>query len=124
MPLAFVELSIYMAMITCPECKKDISEAAASCPHCGYPLAKRREQEWKPADDTAVRERRKRPAQAKAADTACSEGRSSVRNAYGADGCGLIDLLPGLRRLPKPARLVLAMMAGIVAAVVVSRLWV
>ena len=27
-----------MAMITCPECKKKISETAASCPHCGYVL--------------------------------------------------------------------------------------
>ncbi len=25
-----------MALITCPECKKEISDSANSCPHCGY----------------------------------------------------------------------------------------
>jgi hypothetical protein len=25
-----------MALITCPECKKQISETVKSCPHCGY----------------------------------------------------------------------------------------
>lgn len=28
-----------MAIIKCPECGKDISDQAVSCPHCGYPLA-------------------------------------------------------------------------------------
>ena len=28
-----------MAMIKCPECGKDISDKAASCPHCGNPMA-------------------------------------------------------------------------------------
>lgn len=27
-----------MAMITCPECKKEMSETADSCPNCGYQL--------------------------------------------------------------------------------------
>lgn len=27
-----------MALITCPECKKEISNLAKSCPHCGFPL--------------------------------------------------------------------------------------
>lgn len=27
-----------MAMIKCPECGKDISDKAVSCPNCGYPL--------------------------------------------------------------------------------------
>lgn len=27
-----------MAMITCPECSKDISNTAISCPNCGYQL--------------------------------------------------------------------------------------
>lgn len=27
-----------MALITCPECNQQISDRAASCPHCGYPL--------------------------------------------------------------------------------------
>ncbi len=28
-----------MALITCPECGKQVSSAASSCPDCGYPLA-------------------------------------------------------------------------------------
>lgn len=31
-----------MALIDCPECEKRISDKAASCPHCGYPLAEER----------------------------------------------------------------------------------
>jgi hypothetical protein len=27
-----------MALITCPECHKEISDRAATCPHCGNPL--------------------------------------------------------------------------------------
>jgi hypothetical protein len=27
-----------MSLISCPECKKEISASAASCPSCGYPL--------------------------------------------------------------------------------------
>lgn len=29
-----------MALITCPECGKEISDKVKACPHCGYPLAK------------------------------------------------------------------------------------
>ena len=29
-----------MAIITCPECKKAVSDSAISCPNCGYPLTK------------------------------------------------------------------------------------
>ena len=29
-----------MALIKCPECKKEVSTKASSCPNCGYPLAK------------------------------------------------------------------------------------
>lgn len=28
-----------MALINCPECKKQISDKATSCPHCGFPLS-------------------------------------------------------------------------------------
>ena len=28
-----------MALITCPECGKSVSDKAAACPGCGYPLA-------------------------------------------------------------------------------------
>ena len=27
-----------MSLIKCPECQKEVSSAATSCPHCGYPL--------------------------------------------------------------------------------------
>ena len=27
-----------MAMISCPECQKEVSNRAYACPHCGYPL--------------------------------------------------------------------------------------
>ncbi len=27
-----------MSLINCPECNKEISDKAASCPHCGFPL--------------------------------------------------------------------------------------
>lgn len=28
-----------MPLINCPECGKQISDSAAACPHCGYPLS-------------------------------------------------------------------------------------
>ncbi|QKS70135.1 hypothetical protein FLK61_25530 [Paenalkalicoccus suaedae] len=31
-----------MALRPCPECDRSISTAAASCPHCGYPIKKER----------------------------------------------------------------------------------
>jgi len=33
-----------MALINCPECGKQVSTAAAVCPHCGYPVAERMQQ--------------------------------------------------------------------------------
>ena len=27
-----------MALINCPECKKEVSDSALSCPHCGFQL--------------------------------------------------------------------------------------
>jgi zinc-ribbon domain len=27
-----------LALVRCPECKKEISNQATACPHCGYPL--------------------------------------------------------------------------------------
>ncbi|HCH8073695.1 TPA: zinc ribbon domain-containing protein [Acinetobacter baumannii] len=29
-----------MALISCPECKREISDQAKSCPHCGFPIEK------------------------------------------------------------------------------------
>jgi len=31
-------LEDHMALISCPECKKEISDQVESCPHCGYPF--------------------------------------------------------------------------------------
>lgn len=28
-----------MALILCPECKKEVSDKATNCPVCGYPIA-------------------------------------------------------------------------------------
>ena len=28
-----------MALIECPECNKEVSDRAISCPHCGFPIA-------------------------------------------------------------------------------------
>ena len=30
-----------MSLIKCPECKKEISDQAITCPHCGFPLAQK-----------------------------------------------------------------------------------
>lgn len=34
-----------MALITCPECHGQVSDKAAACPHCGYPIAANNPQE-------------------------------------------------------------------------------
>ena len=34
-----------MALITCPECGAQVSDKAAACPHCGYPIAANNPQE-------------------------------------------------------------------------------
>ena len=36
-----------MALISCPECGREISDKAVSCPHCGYPLTPAKETEPK-----------------------------------------------------------------------------
>jgi len=40
-----------MALITCPECKKKISETAVSCPNCGYQLTQEKVAEIKKKED-------------------------------------------------------------------------
>lgn len=32
------KVGVYMALINCPECNKEISDKANSCPNCGYPI--------------------------------------------------------------------------------------
>lgn len=34
-----------MALTSCPECQKEVSDSAAQCPHCGFNLANRRQDE-------------------------------------------------------------------------------
>lgn len=43
-------------LITCPECKTEVSDLARSCPHCGYPLASQSRQKNK-----SLRKRRRLP---------------------------------------------------------------
>ena len=45
-----------MALISCPECGKEISDAARSCPHCGHPI-----QEPQPQDAPPSLRKNKRP---------------------------------------------------------------
>lgn len=45
-----------MALVSCPECGKEISDAARSCPHCGHPI-----QEPQPQDSPPVPRKSKRP---------------------------------------------------------------
>jgi hypothetical protein len=39
-----------MTLISCPECKKEISDSAESCPNCGYPLTPKKTSEIKNGD--------------------------------------------------------------------------
>ncbi len=39
-----------MALIKCPECGKEVSTAAETCPHCGYPIKKNEPIKEKPAE--------------------------------------------------------------------------
>ena len=39
-----------MALISCPECSREVSDQAAACPHCGYPLSPRRTATAQPPD--------------------------------------------------------------------------
>lgn len=38
-----------MALVSCPECGKEISDAAQSCPHCGHPIQEPQPQNTPPA---------------------------------------------------------------------------
>jgi hypothetical protein len=43
-----------MALIECPECKKQVSSEARACPYCGYPVAEKVNLEETPADHAVV----------------------------------------------------------------------
>ena len=68
-----------MALVSCPECGKEISDAAQSCPHCGYELKK--------APVTQVRR------------TPLSAGASHISGILGATG-GMVMCLGGFLFLP------------------------
>lgn len=38
-----------MPLVNCPECGKQVSDAASACPHCGYPLSAPSPSEPRPA---------------------------------------------------------------------------
>lgn len=35
-----------MALVLCPECKREISSEAGTCPRCGYPITSSRSRFW------------------------------------------------------------------------------
>lgn len=49
-----------MALISCPECNKDVSDAAHSCPNCGVGIASVREAKAAGASLTTVQETSKK----------------------------------------------------------------
>ena len=49
-----------MALINCSECKKEVSDKAASCPHCGAPIFIARESKAAGAPLTTIQETSKK----------------------------------------------------------------
>ena len=49
-----------MALINCPDCKKEVSENAPACPNCGAPIAVREEDKDAGAPLTTVQETSKK----------------------------------------------------------------
>ena len=43
-----------MTLIRCPDCDKEVSDQARSCPNCGHPIAKQRPQRVRTAEDSAL----------------------------------------------------------------------
>ena len=43
-----------MALIKCPECGRDVSDSAITCPNCGYPLKQNQEEEKESVVEQAV----------------------------------------------------------------------
>ena len=51
-----------MALIKCPDCGKEVSSLAESCPNCSYPLAKMREEkETNIAEKVDAERKKKKP---------------------------------------------------------------
>lgn len=68
-----------MALITCPECGKEVSDQAQNCIHCGFPLKKTSESDaTKPSIDLPEK---------KQADTASSKATANTQNSGCTKGC-------------------------------------
>ena len=59
-----------MALITCPECGKEVSDTAQSCPNCGYPIAQK-EVVDKPVTDEDISNVSRKKSSKKIIITAC-----------------------------------------------------
>ena len=53
-----------MALISCPECKKGVSDTAVECPHCGFDVASMYKKKQKLSEDQKKREKRQSASQA------------------------------------------------------------
>ena len=62
-----------MALIACPECKREVSDVATVCPNCGYPIEKMLNPEAE-AVSTSNQDAEKRY--------------QDLRNCFGVDSCG------------------------------------
>ena len=49
-----------MALINCPECKREISSLATSCPHCGIPMSNVQDTKTTGESITTIQETSKR----------------------------------------------------------------
>ena len=49
-----------MALIRCPECNREISDQAAACPGCGYPLIRTASDETEAVRSVSRMSRRKK----------------------------------------------------------------
>jgi hypothetical protein len=45
-----------MALISCPECEGRVSDRAAACPHCGYPVREERQRKGEGGGEEVLRE--------------------------------------------------------------------
>jgi uncharacterized membrane protein YvbJ len=49
-----------MALISCPECNRDVSDSAPTCPNCGVPIASARETKAAGTSLTTIQETSKK----------------------------------------------------------------
>ena len=51
-----------MALITCPECNRQINDRATTCPHCGYPMQDDSSRGTTTGEEAQVADKRASPA--------------------------------------------------------------